>query len=91
MFSQKLLGEQRSIPRQVLMLDSLFRCNLACFGCGKTDYQEEVLDWRLSIEDLFDFDKALLFDDRSISRRVLGVKEIVTIEDKCIDFAGGIN
>ena len=35
----------------VLMLEPLFRCNLACAGCGKIDYPEEILDQRLSLED----------------------------------------
>jgi hopanoid biosynthesis associated radical SAM protein HpnH len=33
------------------MLEPLFRCNLACAGCGKIDYPEEILDQRLSVED----------------------------------------
>ena len=33
----------------VLMLEPLLRCNLACAGCGKIDYSEEILDRRLSI------------------------------------------
>ncbi|MBI4006087.1 MAG: adenosyl-hopene transferase HpnH [Gammaproteobacteria bacterium] len=35
----------------VLMLEPLFRCNLACAGCGKIDYPDEILDKRLSYED----------------------------------------
>ncbi len=35
----------------VLMLEPLFRCNLACAGCGKIDYPDNVLDARLSVED----------------------------------------
>ncbi len=35
----------------VLMLEPLFRCNLACAGCGKIDYPDEVLNARLSVED----------------------------------------
>ena len=35
----------------VLMLEPLFRCNLACAGCGKIDYPDEILDKRLSFED----------------------------------------
>jgi hopanoid biosynthesis associated radical SAM protein HpnH len=35
----------------VLMLEPLFRCNLACAGCGKIDYPEEILDKRLSYEE----------------------------------------
>jgi hopanoid biosynthesis associated radical SAM protein HpnH len=37
----------------VLMLEPLFRCNLACAGCGKIDYPDEVLNRRLSVEDCF--------------------------------------
>ena len=46
---QKLRGNQR-YPL-VLMLEPLFRCNLACSGCGKIDYPDEILDKRLSFED----------------------------------------
>ena len=46
---KKLRGEKR-YPL-VLMLEPLFRCNLACSGCGKIDYPEEILDKRLSVED----------------------------------------
>src|SRR4029453_7681007 len=35
----------------VLMLEPLFRCNLACAGCGKIDYPEEILNQRLSVAD----------------------------------------
>ena len=35
----------------VLMLEPLFRCNLACPGCGKIDYPKEILDRRLSVEE----------------------------------------
>ncbi len=34
----------------VLMLEPLFRCNLACKGCGKIDYPSEILNQRLSVE-----------------------------------------
>ena len=34
----------------VLMLEPLFRCNLACAGCGKIDYPEDILNQRLSYE-----------------------------------------
>ncbi len=47
--SQKLLGVKR-YPL-VLMLEPLFRCNLACAGCGKIDYPEEILNKRLSAEE----------------------------------------
>jgi hopanoid biosynthesis associated radical SAM protein HpnH len=35
----------------VLMLEPLFRCNLACAGCGKIDYPDQILDQRLSVAD----------------------------------------
>lgn len=35
----------------VLMLEPLFRCNLACPGCGKIDYPKQILDRRLSVEE----------------------------------------
>ena len=40
----------RAIKRYplVLMLEPLFRCNLACAGCGKIEHPEEILDKRLS-------------------------------------------
>lgn len=34
----------------VLMLEPLFRCNLACAGCGKIQYPEHILDKRLTPE-----------------------------------------
>jgi hopanoid biosynthesis associated radical SAM protein HpnH len=34
----------------VLMLEPLFKCNLACSGCGKIDYPDEILNQRLSVE-----------------------------------------
>jgi hopanoid biosynthesis associated radical SAM protein HpnH len=46
---KKLRGEQR-YPL-VLMLEPLFRCNLACAGCGKIDYPEEILNKRLSAQE----------------------------------------
>ena len=30
----------------VLMLEPLFRCNLACAGCGKIDYPDKILNQR---------------------------------------------
>ena len=33
------------------MLEPLFRCNLACAGCGKIDYPDEILNQRLSVEE----------------------------------------
>jgi hopanoid biosynthesis associated radical SAM protein HpnH len=46
---QRLAGRQR-YPL-VLMLEPLFRCNLACAGCGKIDYPDEILNQRLSLGD----------------------------------------
>ncbi|HXE28556.1 MAG TPA: adenosyl-hopene transferase HpnH, partial [Stellaceae bacterium] len=34
----------------VLMLEPLFRCNLACAGCGKIDYPDPILNQRLSVQ-----------------------------------------
>src|SRR3979490_1970303 len=47
MVKQKLLGRKR-YPL-VLMLEPLFRCNLACVGCGKIDYPDSILNRRLSV------------------------------------------
>ena len=49
---QKILGRKR-YPL-VLMLEPLFRCNLACAGCGKIDYPEAILNQRLSMKDCLD-------------------------------------
>lgn len=38
----------------VLMLEPLFRCNLACAGCGKIDYPDSILNRRLSVDDCLD-------------------------------------
>ena len=46
---QKLMRRER-FPL-VLMLEPLFRCNLACAGCGKIDYPDEILNQRLPLED----------------------------------------
>ena len=35
----------------VLMLEPLFRCNLACPGCGKIDYEDDILNRRMSVEE----------------------------------------
>ena len=48
-FKQRLKNNDR-YPL-VLMLEPLFRCNLACPGCGKIDYEENILDKRLSVQD----------------------------------------
>ena len=46
---QKLAGRKR-YPL-VLMLEPLFRCNLACAGCGKIQYPAHILKKDLSPED----------------------------------------
>ena len=46
---QRLLRRER-YPL-VLMLEPLFRCNLACPGCGKIDYPDAILNRRLSVDD----------------------------------------
>ena len=43
---QKVRGRKR-YPL-VLMLEPLFRCNLACAGCGKIQYPAHVLKQNLS-------------------------------------------
>jgi hopanoid biosynthesis associated radical SAM protein HpnH len=45
---QHLMGVKR-YPL-VLMLEPLFRCNLACAGCGKIDYPDPILNQRLTVE-----------------------------------------
>ena len=49
---QKLRGRER-YPL-VLMLEPLFRCNLACAGCGKIDYPDPILNRRLSVKECLD-------------------------------------
>lgn len=48
---QKLQGRKR-YPF-VLMLEPLFRCNLACAGCGKIQYPAHILKTELSPEECF--------------------------------------
>ncbi|MDQ2712425.1 MAG: adenosyl-hopene transferase HpnH [Acidobacteriota bacterium] len=48
---QKLAGHKR-YPL-VLMLEPLFRCNLACAGCGKIQYPAHVLKRNLTPEECF--------------------------------------
>src|SRR5450432_1477033 len=48
---KRLSGEQR-FPL-VLMLEPLFRCNLACAGCGKVQYPPHILKQNLSPEECF--------------------------------------
>src|SRR5207237_2572207 len=45
---QKLRGRKR-YPL-VLMLEPLFRCNLACAGCGKIQYPPQILRKHLTVE-----------------------------------------
>ena len=49
---QKMAGRKR-YPL-VLMLEPLFRCNLACPGCGKIDYPDPILNKRLSAQECLD-------------------------------------
>jgi hopanoid biosynthesis associated radical SAM protein HpnH len=49
--TQRLLGRKR-FPL-VLMLEPLFRCNLACSGCGKIQHPTEVLKQNLTPEQCF--------------------------------------
>jgi hopanoid biosynthesis associated radical SAM protein HpnH len=49
---QRLMGRTR-YPL-VLMLEPLFRCNLACAGCGKIDYPRPILDKRLTVDECLD-------------------------------------
>ncbi len=49
---QRLAGRKR-YPL-VLMLEPLFRCNLTCFGCGKIDYPDAILNKRLSVQECLD-------------------------------------
>src|SRR5688500_19318105 len=37
----------------VLMLEPLFRCNLACAGCGKIQYPAHILEKQLTPEQCF--------------------------------------
>ena len=48
---QKMAGRQR-YPL-VLMLEPLFRCNLACAGCGKIQYPAHILKKQLTPEECF--------------------------------------
>jgi hopanoid biosynthesis associated radical SAM protein HpnH len=52
LLKQRLAGRKR-YPL-VLMLEPLFRCNLACFGCGKIDYPDAILNKRLSVKECLD-------------------------------------
>ncbi len=50
--TQKLRGRKR-YPL-VLMLEPLFRCNLACAGCGKIQYPAQILKKHLTVERCLD-------------------------------------
>ena len=52
LIKQKMLGRKR-YPL-VLMLEPLFRCNLACAGCGKIDYPDAILNRRMSAQECLD-------------------------------------
>ncbi len=52
LLKQKLLGRKR-YPL-VLMLEPLFKCNLACAGCGKIDYPDPILAKRLTVQECMD-------------------------------------
>ena len=52
LMKQRLTGNKR-YPL-VLMLEPLFRCNLACAGCGKIDYPDPILNKRLSLQECLD-------------------------------------
>ena len=52
LIKQKMLGRKR-YPL-VLMLEPLFRCNLACVGCGKIDYPDAILNRRMSAQECWD-------------------------------------
>jgi hopanoid biosynthesis associated radical SAM protein HpnH len=52
LIKQKLKGVEK-YPL-VLMLEPLYRCNLACAGCGKIDHPDDILDKRLSVKECLD-------------------------------------
>ena len=52
LLKQRIMGRKR-YPL-VLMLEPLFRCNLACIGCGKIDYPDPILNQRLSVKECLD-------------------------------------
>jgi hopanoid biosynthesis associated radical SAM protein HpnH len=51
LLTQRLMG-RKQFPL-VLMLEPLFRCNLACSGCGKIQHPPEILKQHLSPEQCF--------------------------------------
>ncbi len=52
LIKQKLKGIKK-YPL-VLMLEPLYKCNLACAGCGKIDHPDEILNKRLSVKECLD-------------------------------------
>ncbi|MFI4941045.1 MAG: adenosyl-hopene transferase HpnH [Burkholderiales bacterium] len=50
---RKHITGQKRYPL-ALMLEPLFRCNLACSGCGKIDYPDDILNQRLSLKECLD-------------------------------------
>ncbi|MGE3995856.1 MAG: adenosyl-hopene transferase HpnH [Variibacter sp.] len=52
LIKQKLMG-RKHYPL-VLMLEPLFRCNLACAGCGKIDYPAPILNRRMTPQECWD-------------------------------------
>src|SRR6201982_3532667 len=52
LLKKKRFGRKRD--PLVLMLEPLFRCNLACVGCGKIDYPDAILNRRMSAQECWD-------------------------------------
>src|ERR1700744_258977 len=52
LLKQKMLGRKRD--PLVLRLEPLFRCNLACVGCGKIDYPDAILNRRMTAQECWD-------------------------------------
>ena len=65
---KKHLSGGRRYPL-VLMLEPLFRCNLACAGCGKIDYPDEILNQRLSVAAMHGGDRRMRRAGRLHRRR----------------------
>jgi len=76
---QKLLGRKR-YPF-VLMLEPLFRCNLACAGCGKIQYPPHILKKELTPEECFkavdECGTPMVFDSRRRAPNALADRQIV--------------
>ena len=49
---KKRFAREKRYPL-VLMLEPLFRCNLACAGCGKVQYPPHILKKQLTPEECF--------------------------------------